>query len=162
MEAVWVAATKQPQQSDRRLLSEFERGSLQERAAALSFYEESFMSVILAPRLSSDLKPLCPRDNHVMKFESSGSKENIGLDASYHCGLDGCSVRYSIAEGYHTLNGTTKHTYAVDEPGVNIFQCPIHGLWLYRRDILVSEPGVRWCCGAEGCDAGYESDIKGI
>ncbi|MGB8322670.1 MAG: hypothetical protein WCE52_06880 [Candidatus Acidiferrum sp.] len=120
------------------------------------------MSVILAPRLSSDLKPLCPRDNHVMKYESRGSKENTGFDASYHCRLDGCSVRYSIAEGYHTLNGTPKHTYAVDEPGVNTFQCPIHGLWLYRRDNLVYEPGVRWCCGVEGCDAGYESDIKSV
>jgi hypothetical protein len=41
MEAVWVAATEQPQ-LDRESLTQSERGSLQERAAALSFYEESF------------------------------------------------------------------------------------------------------------------------
>jgi len=41
MEAVWVAATEQPQGLDRRFLGHSEHGSLQQRAAALSFYEES-------------------------------------------------------------------------------------------------------------------------
>ena len=39
--------------------------------------------------LSSQLKPLCSRDNHVMKYESGRSRANTGKQASYHCGSGG-------------------------------------------------------------------------
>jgi hypothetical protein len=50
--------------------------------------------------LSSQLKPLCSRDNHVMKYESGRSRANIRNQASYHCGSGGCSVRYNSTDGY--------------------------------------------------------------
>src|SRR6266699_6604481 len=83
--------------------------------------------------LSRQLKPLCSRDNHVMKFEVGGSRANTGHFASYHCGSAGCSVRYNSTAGYHVLFGMPGHAYAVDEPGVNTVKCPIHGRWLYRQ-----------------------------
>jgi hypothetical protein len=47
--------------------------------------------------LSSQLKPLCSRDNHVMKYESGRSRANTGNQASYHCGSGGfrgaCNIR---------------------------------------------------------------------
>jgi len=101
--------------------------------------------------LNSHLKPLCPRENHVMKLESRGSRANIGYLASYHCGSGGCSVRYNSFDGYYTLMGIAGHTYTVDEPGVNTVTCPRHGYWLYRVNIK-AEAGVRWGCGVQGCD----------
>lgn len=101
--------------------------------------------------LSKRLKPLCCRDNHVMKYESANSKANTGDRASYHCGIAGCSVRYSATDGYHMLVGMPDHANAVDEPGVNTARCPLHG-WLYRREDIEAEAGVRWVCGVEGCD----------
>ena len=102
--------------------------------------------------LSGHLKPLCPRDNHVMKYESRGSRANTGDHASYHCGYSGCSVRFDSTDGYYMLMGMPGHTYAVEEPGVNTEKCPMHDRWLYRRQNIGVEPGVRWCCGVEGCD----------
>jgi len=32
---------------------------------------------------------------------------------------------------------------------------------LYRRESIDAEPGVRWCCGIEGCDYGYDASTKG-
>jgi len=58
------------------------------------------MTVTSADVLSRHLKPLCSRDNHVMKYESGGSRANTGDRASYHCGIAGCSVRYSSTDGY--------------------------------------------------------------
>ena len=111
--------------------------------------------------LSSHLKPLCSRDNHVMKYESGGSRANTGKQASYHCGLVGCSARYNSTDGYYMLVGMPDHANAVDEPGVNTVKCPIHGRWLYRRENIEAEPGVRWFCGVEGCDYGYNANTKG-
>jgi hypothetical protein len=68
--------------------------------------------------LNRQLKPLCSRDNHVMKYESGGSRANTGHLASYHCGSVGCSVRYNSTDGYYMLIGMAGHAYAVDEPGV--------------------------------------------
>src|SRR5213082_3155465 len=82
--------------------------------------------------LSRHLQPLCSRDNHVMKYESGGSRSNTGDRASYHCGIAGCSVRYNSTDGYYMLIGMPDHANAVDEPGVNTARCPIHGRWLYR------------------------------
>jgi hypothetical protein len=52
------------------------------------------------------------------------------------------------------------HTYAVAEPGVNTLKCPKHHHWLYRRENIEAKPGVRWCCGVEGCDYGYDANTK--
>ena len=111
--------------------------------------------------LSSQLKPLCSRDNHVMNYEVGGSRANSGNLASYHCGSIGCSVRYNSTDGYFMLIGVPRHAYAVDEPGVNTLKCPIHGRWLYRRENIDAEPRVRWFCDVEGCHYGYTVNAKG-
>jgi len=110
--------------------------------------------------LSRQLKPLCSRDNHAMKYEVGGSRANTGQFASYHCGSTGCSVRYNSTVGYHMLFGMPGHAYAVDEPGVNTVKCPIHGHWLYRRKNIDAEPRVRWFCGVEDCRYSYIADTK--
>jgi hypothetical protein len=96
------------------------------------------MTADLANVLSRHLRPRCSRDNHVIKHESGGSRANTGGQASYHCGYLGCSVRYNSAAGYHMVMGIPKHTYAVDEPGVNTLKCPRHDDWLYRERISIS------------------------
>jgi hypothetical protein len=110
------------------------------------------MTTASADVFSSHLRPLCSRDNHVMKYESGGSRVNTGGQASYHCGYLGCSVRYNSMAGYHMLMGISNHTYAVDEPGMNTLKCPRHDDWLYRGKNISSERGVDWCCGVKGCD----------
>jgi len=110
--------------------------------------------------LSRELKPLCSRENHVMKYELGGSRANAGRLASYHCGSGGCSVRYNATAGYYMLIGMPGHAYAVDEPGVNTMKCPKHGRWLYRRD-MDAEPRVRWFCGVEDCHYSYIAKTKG-
>ena len=118
------------------------------------------MIITSADVLSRHLKPLCSRDNHVMKYESAGSKANTGDRASYHCGVTGCSVRYSSTDGYYMLIGMPDHASAVDEPGVNTVRCPIDSSWLYRRDDLEAEADDRWLCGVEGCDYRYSENRK--
>ena len=119
------------------------------------------MTIASADLMSCHLRPLCSRDNHVMKYESGGSRTNTRNQSSYHCGYVGCSVRYNPTHGYYMLMGVPDHTYAVDEPGVNAVKCPRHNHWLYRRDNIDAEPGVRWCCGVEGCDYDYDANTKG-
>jgi hypothetical protein len=119
------------------------------------------MTIASADVLSGHLKPLCPRDNHVMKYESGRSRANTGDQASYHCGYVGCSVRYNSTDGYYTLMGMPGHTYLVDEPGVNTLKCPTHNYWLYRSENIDSEPGVCWDCGVEDCGYGYDANTKG-
>jgi hypothetical protein len=104
--------------------------------------------------LNLHLRPLCSRDNHVMKCEVGGSRANSGDLASYHCGSIECSVRYNSTDGYFMLIGMPNHTYALDEPGVNTVKCPIHGGWLYRRENIDAEPRVRWFCSVGGCKYG--------
>ena len=111
---------------------------------------------------NTHLKPLCSRDNHVMKYEPGGSRSNTGYQASYHCGFDGCSVRYDATDGYYMLIGMPAHANPVDEPGVNTAKCPTHGHWLYRRKKASREPGVDWCCGVEGCDYRNEANTKSV
>src|ERR1041385_6801165 len=70
--------------------------------------------------LGRHLRPLCSRENHVMKYESGSSSSNkAGNQAAYHCGFMGCSVRYNLVDGYYMLIGMPDHANAVDEPGVN-------------------------------------------
>lgn len=119
------------------------------------------MTIASADAMSSHLKPLCSRDNHVMKYESGGSRTNTRKQSSYHCGYVGCSVRYNSTHGYYMLMGMPDHTYTVDEPGVNTVKCPRHNHWLYRQENIDAEPGVHWCCGVEGCGYGYDANTKG-
>jgi hypothetical protein len=113
--------------------------------------------------LGRHLRPLCSRDNHAMKYESSGGSlsKNARNQAAYHCGFMGCSVRYNLVDGYHMLVGMPDHANPVDEPGVNTMTCPRHGCWLYRCENAAAKPGVVWCCGAEGCDYRYQANTKG-
>ena len=127
----------------------------------ISFFGRISMMTASADVLSSHLRPLCSRDNHVMKYESSGSWSNAENQASYHCGFEGCSVRYNATDGYYMLIGMPNHANPVDEPGVNTVKCPRHDHWLYRRENIDAEPGVRWCCGVEGCAYGYDANTKG-
>jgi len=111
------------------------------------------MTIASVDVIRSLLKPLCSRDNHVMKFEFGCSRANTGHQSSYHCGYVGCSVRYNSTHGYYMLMGMPGHTYAVDEPGVNTVKCPIHGRWLDRRQNMDAERGVQqWSCAVEGCE----------
>ncbi len=119
------------------------------------------MKRVLANVLSTRLRPLCSRDNHVMKYESGDSGANIGYQASYHCTSGGCSVRYDSADGYYMLMAMPGQTYVVDEPGVNTERCPRHNHWLYRRENIDAEPGVHWNCGIEGCDYVFLTTTKG-
>jgi len=111
--------------------------------------------------LNSHLKPLCSRDNHVMKYEAAGSRSNTGHPASYHCGFEGCSVRYDASDGYYMLVGMPDHANPVDEPGVNTAKCPKHG-WLYRRENFHREIGVDWRCSIQGCDYPNGANTKSI
>jgi hypothetical protein len=117
------------------------------------------MKISSADNLSSHLKPLCSRDNHVMKYEAGRSRSNSGYQASYHCGFEGCSVRYDASDGYYMLIGMPDHSNPVDEPGVNTTKCPQHG-WLYRRKNFHRESGAEWCCGVEGCDYPVGTNTK--
>jgi len=119
------------------------------------------MSTVSADILSRHLKPLCPRDNHVMKYESRGLRSLADNQPSYHCGFDGCSVRYHSSDGYYTLLGIDDHAYRLEEPGVNTLKCPRHNSWLYRQEALDSEAGVRWRCGVEGCDYFFNAPNRG-
>ena len=111
--------------------------------------------------LKSGLDPLCPRDNRPMKYESPRSRSNPEHQASYHCGFDGCSVRYEPLSGYYTLIGVDGHFFRLEEPGVNTLKCPMHNAWLYRKDNLNTESGVRWCCGVEHCEYCFYAPTKG-
>lgn len=110
--------------------------------------------------LSSHLHPLCPRDNHVMKYER-GPHSRVDAQACYHCGFFGCSVRFNSVHGYFTLIGMPDHPNPVDEPGVNTNICPLHRAWLYRRQNVGGVPGVLWNCGVEGCNYAYRAKTKG-
>jgi hypothetical protein len=110
------------------------------------------MTTASADVMSRHLQPLCPRDSHVMTYESSQSRSNSGDEASYHCGFEGCSVRYNSNEGYYMLIGMPDHANAVHEPGVNTLTCPRHGCWLYLRESIDAKPGLGWCCAVEGCN----------
>src|SRR5260221_6965226 len=110
--------------------------------------------------LSQTLKPLCPRDNHVMHYEAKGLSWREGLGgsvqslSSYHCGYFACSVRYRHTDGYFTVVDTPDLPHFVEEPGTNILQCPRHGTWLYRSKDERSNDA--FACGVEGCDYVHE------
>jgi hypothetical protein len=118
---------------------------------------QSALSNVLDP----NLEPLCPRDNKVMRYEASGLPSGTDNRPSYHCGFEGCSVRYDLINGYFTLIGMPEHINPVEEPGVNALSCEKHGSWLYRRRDQGREWGSTWCCGVEGCDYCAQTTTKG-
>ena len=117
--------------------------------------------------LSHSLEPLCPRDDHRMHYEAKGiswkatpeekHKETL---PSYHCNFEGCSVRYDTANGYYTVVLTPDQPFFVEEPGVNLLQCPRHGTWLYRAKSHHTDARFSWRCGVEGCDYS-RADLSG-
>ena len=115
------------------------------------------MQTSFADVLSHHLKPRCSRDNHIMKYQARPSGSNARNTSSYYCGFVGCSVRYHSSDGYYMLIGMPDHANSVDEPGVNTLKCPKHDRWLYRFQRVDAQGIVRWCCGVEDCDYGYDS-----
>ena len=95
------------------------------------------MRISTANVLNSHLKPLCSRDNHVMKYEAGSLRSNTAYHASYHCGFEGCSVRYDATDGYHMLIGMPDHANPVDDPGVNTEGCA------YRNNADTKSAGFR-------------------
>jgi hypothetical protein len=87
------------------------------------------------------LGPLCPRDNKIMRYEASGLPSGTDNRPSYHCGHEGCSVRYDLANGYFTLVGMPEQINSVGEPGVKTLKCEKHEAWLYRRRDQDGESG---------------------
>lgn len=113
--------------------------------------------------LRSDLEPLCPRDNKVMKFERTSVqwKDSQGVTQtlpSYHCGYFGCSVRYEATDGYFSIIDEPDLAFFLGEPAANVFRCPRHGTWLYRTSS--ANNSYEWRCGLEGCDY-VKSDAHG-
>lgn len=107
--------------------------------------------------ISHHLEPLCPRDNHKMKFDPDGVRWQQGVDsatfkvATYHSGFGGCTVRYASEHGYCTIVRAPDLPVFVGEPVVNTLRCPIHNTWVYRR-AKSDGRGFEWCCGCEDCD----------
>jgi hypothetical protein len=101
--------------------------------------------------LDAKLEPVCPRDNKIMRYEASGLPSGTDNRPSYHCGYEGCSVRYDLVDGYFRLIGMPEQINPVEEPGVNTLKCKRHEAWLYRRTNQAKEWGDEWCCGVEGC-----------
>lgn len=108
--------------------------------------------------LSEKLRPLCPRDDHRMRYEGKGISWKAGTDnqrhtlASYHCNFEGCSVRYGLQDGYFTVVETPNIPFYVEEPAANTLQCPRHGTWLYRTEADENASAYDWRCGVGGCD----------
>jgi hypothetical protein len=89
-------------------------------------------------------------------FEYQNIAHTVG---SYHCGYNGCSVRYTAEQGYFTVVEVPEQPYFVDEPGANTLTCPIHDAWLHRRHRANGE-AFEWACGINGC-AYCHTDVPG-
>jgi len=107
-------------------------------------------------KLNDTIQPLCPRDSYVMRYNAKGIASLADADPKstpcYCCGHQECTVCYSLYDGYFTVINTPDLPEAVEEPGVNLLQCPRHDAWLYRS--IAENQGDRmvWRCGVEGCD----------
>lgn len=106
--------------------------------------------------LSRSIEPLCPRDSHVMRYDPNGldwrpEEENRAVP-SYRCGYEGCGVLYTPDDGYFTVIMMPDLAQPVEEPGVNLLQCPRHDAWLYRGWSENVAERLVWRCGVEGCD----------
>ncbi len=112
--------------------------------------------------LSHELVPICPRDDHHMRYEAHGiswkgvpTDQHLQTLPSYHCGFEGCSVRYDLLNGYFTVVLTPEQPYFIEEPGVNLLRCPLHGTWLYRVEVHEHSSRYAWRCGVLRCDYVY-------
>lgn len=107
-------------------------------------------------KLSELLEPLCPRDSRVMHFEAKGltwQEEGKQLAMPcYSCDNESCSVRYTPQDGYFTAIMMPDLPKTVEEPGVNLLQCPRHNTWLHRAVAENAGDSLIWRCGVEGCD----------
>ena len=111
-------------------------------------------------RLSRKMKPLCPRDSHVMRYETAGltrAADGGQAEPCYHCGYQGCSVRYHPDEGYFTVVKTPDEPYFLEEPGSNLYRCARHGGWMYRSTDA-SGQGLLWRCAVPDCDFTAKED----
>lgn len=125
------------------------------------------MTQVLESALSHGLEPLCPRDDHRLRFDPKGIAWNAALDEkhreflpSYHCNYDGCSVRYDLLSGYFSVVNTPEQPYFIEEPGVNQVRCPRHGTWLYRGESQTPAARYEWRCGVDGCDYVHARDVR--
>jgi hypothetical protein len=107
-------------------------------------------------KLNDAIEPLCPRDGHVMRYRAHTTEWPTEAGTKtlpcYRCEHQGCSVRFSPYDGYFTVISTPDLPQAVEEPGVNLLQCPQHNAWLYRSIALNQGERLVWRCGVEGCD----------
>ncbi len=83
--------------------------------------------------LSEKLRPICPRDNHRMKYEAKGihwkaaSEDCAQTMASYLCNFEGCGVRYDHMNGYFTIVHETASGFA--------WRCGVEGCTHTRPDV---------------------------
>ena len=112
---------------------------------------------ISLPKLNQSIKPLCPRDRHVMCYDGKGipalgEADDDGAAPCYRCNCKGCTVRYTPVDGYFTVIEMPDLAQAVEEPGVNLLRCPRHAAWLYRAISETPGEDLVWRCGVQGCD----------
>ncbi len=115
------------------------------------------MQNILEHELCTTLKPLCPRDDHLMRYEVKGIRwreeheSHVRTAPSYHCGYFGCSVRYDEDHGYFSVINILERPYFLEEPGVNLWKCPEHGVWMYRKPPAEKDRRPVWRCANSQC-----------
>jgi hypothetical protein len=109
-------------------------------------------------KLNDAIESVCPRDCHLMRCHAHKTEwPTTEADAStmpcyYRCDYLGFSVRYTRYDGYFTVINTPDLPQAVDEPDVNLLECPQNHAWLYRSTALNQGDRLVWRCGVEGCD----------
>jgi hypothetical protein len=109
------------------------------------------MKIVSADVMNSHLQPVCTRDNQwntnpkalVAPLRLRKMHRSITKPTDITCSWECLATRRRST------------------PGVKTMKCPTHGRWLYRRQNIDAEPGVHWSCGIEGCDFGYDANIKG-
>jgi len=68
--------------------------------------------------LDAKLEPLCPRHNNkIMRYKASGLPSGTDNRPSYHCGYEGCSVRYDLVNGYFMSAAAKKWSTLAAECG---------------------------------------------
>ena len=105
-------------------------------------------------KLSASIEPVCPRDRHIMRYDSKGIP-TLGAaddDDALPCYRCDCTVRYTPLDGYFTVIETPELAQAVEEPGINLLRCPRHEAWLYRAFSDAPGEDLVWRCAVEGCD----------
>jgi hypothetical protein len=100
--------------------------------------------------LSDSIEPLCPRDSRAMRCDAD--ENDSRATPYYRCGYQGCTVGYAPSEEYFTIDGAPDVAQPIEEPGVNLLQCPRHGGWLYRGIAENQEERLVWRCAVKGCD----------